>query len=77
MPVAMPWVAGLHWLVVARALAVVAEPAEVAVAALPVMLIPAVPALMLAAVRLVNPDPLPKCAPVNELLALFKVRALP
>ena len=40
--------------------AVVAVPELVAVAALPLMLIPAVPALMLAAVRLVSPEPLPE-----------------
>ena len=43
--------------------AVVAAVAVVAVAALPVILMPAVPALILAAVRLVSPDPFPLIVP--------------
>ena len=49
--------------------------AEVAVLALPLMLIPAVPALILAAVKFVNPAPPPLNEPVNELPALLRVTA--
>ena len=52
--------------------AVVALPAVVAVAALPVMLMPAVPALRFAAVRLVNPAPLP----VNDDAVMLPLKVL-